>query len=154
MDIDENLRIKNFLSSKRLGTLATISHDSHAPELALVYYVIDDSFRIFIVPSAGSRKIQNIEQDNKVAFLVGQEVEPIVVQIEGYASVVIEAEVKTMAFELLAEAANANSQSQTFPPLINLTKGKGVEVLQIIIKRLKYSDFSIDGSPVIFEQVR
>ena len=130
----------NFLRSHRLGVLATSSHENNSPQTALVYYVLDEELNIFILTSRESRKCKNIIQNNKVSFLIGQEVNPIVLQLEGMASIVTDANIKFKITKLLAAAANANPKSLSFPPQFYIA-GKN-EIIMISVKELKYSNFT------------
>ena len=130
----------NFLRSHRLGVLATSSHEDNSPQTALVYYVLDKELNIFILTSRESRKCKNIIQNNKVSFLIGQEVDPIVLQLEGIASVVTDTKIKFEVAKLLAVAANANPKSLSFPPQFYIA-GKN-EIIMISVKELKYSNFT------------
>ena len=140
----------DFLRKNRLAVLSTFSWDGNYPESAMVYYLIDESSNILLLTTKGSRKIKNIEKDSKVAVLVGQEVEPIVVQIQGTTQVIEDANIVSKMFSPYLEAANKNPKSLGFPPLTQLSGGKGVVALKIKIDKLKYSDFR-GKKPVIFE---
>ena len=139
-EIFENPAAVNFLCANRLGVLATSSHEDDSPQTAFVYYVLNKELDIFILTSKESRKFKNITKNSKVSFLVGQEIDPVVLQIEGLASVVVDANLKFEVTKLLATAANANPKSLSFPPQFYIA-GKN-EIIQISATALKYSNFT------------
>ena len=150
-DIIDLVGVRNFLRKNRLCTLTTISWDSGYPESSLVYYVIDKNLDIFFLTSPDSRKIKNIAKDKRVALLIGQEIEPYVVQIQGVAEILKSPGNRAQIIDSLVAIANNNPKSLTFPPILTLSKGKGFELVKIKIEILKYSDFS-RKQPVIVEK--
>ena len=147
MNIFDNHRINSFLSSQRLGVIATLSFQDKSPEVAMVYYAIDENFNIFILTSKKSRKFQNIIKNKKVAFLVGQEVDPVVIQMEGVASIVVDPDIKIKIEQKLTRLGNLNPDSLSFPPSFYLSQKN--EIIQIIVNKLKYSNFSAGGNDII-----
>ena len=139
-EIFKNPAAVNFLRANRLGVLATSSHEDNSPQTAFVYYVLNKELDIFILTSKESRKFKNITKNSKVSFLVGQEIDPVVLQIEGMASVVVDTDLKFEVTKLLATAANANPKSLSFPPQFYIA-GKN-KIIQITVTDLKYSNFT------------
>jgi general stress protein 26 len=131
----------DFIRSHRLATLTTFSSDSKYPESSLVYYLVDDRQNLIVLTPKASRKVQNIQKNPHVAFLIGQEVEPIVIQIQGTAKVITDPHLKSKMLEPYHQTANTNPESLSFAPLTKLAAGNNVEALTITIDKLKYSDF-------------
>ncbi|MFA6414967.1 MAG: pyridoxamine 5'-phosphate oxidase family protein [Candidatus Paceibacterota bacterium] len=71
-----------FLKSHTLGTLATVSPDGD-PRARAVYFACDDSFSIYFVTHADTRKWADIKEHAQAAFAVSDEKIPQTVQIEG-----------------------------------------------------------------------
>jgi len=81
--------IIDFLRSKHIAVLSTVHHD-RSPQSATVFFHLGDvvspsNFRIYVVTRRHSRKFTNLLSDPKVALVVGTELEPHSVQIEGEA---------------------------------------------------------------------
>lgn len=143
-----------FLKKNRLATIATISSKSGNPQASLVYYVADDNFHLYIVTSTESRKIRNIFKNNKVALVIGQEVKPLVLQIEGEAKIVDDQDKKREITNRYLELANeSNPSSINFPPVMKIPSESGFIIIEITITYFKFSDFSaregliVEGTP-------
>src|SRR3989344_6599451 len=85
LDHADTSKAWQFLKNNRLASLATISLEDGSPQASLIYYIIDKNFHIYLVTAKESRKIRNILKNNKVALVIGQELESLVLQIEGKA---------------------------------------------------------------------
>jgi uncharacterized pyridoxamine 5'-phosphate oxidase family protein len=147
-----NQQITNFIEfirSNRLVSFATIAADSGFPQLSYVYYIMNGEHQIFIATTENSRKIKNIKKNNKVALLIGSEVEPQVAQIEGVASVVSELELRLEILMRISTVANQNPNSLNMPPLVTLLKRSDLVIIKITIDKFKYSDFSTEESSII-----
>lgn len=76
----------NFLNEQTLGFISTVSHDQ-IPESACVNYMMDGTWKIFIITNKDSRKVQNIRENNKVSFAVGVAQIPHTAQIQADAKI-------------------------------------------------------------------
>lgn len=140
---ESSFKAWGFLKNNNLATIATISAESNSPQASLVYYVTDDNFHICIVTSTESRKIKNIFKNNKVALVIGQEVKPLVLQIEGEASIVDDQDKKRLVVNSYLDIANmSNPESANFPPVMKIPSESGFIVVEITITHFKFSDFS------------
>ena len=134
--------VKNFIKKNRLMVLATISAENDAPQMALVYYVVDPHFHIYLATSKHSGKVRNIEDNGLVSLLIGHEVEPQTIQILGKATVVKDLQrISDYTAQILIRA-NANQESVNFPPLLMLTSGQDLVLIRVEIEKFKFSDFS------------
>lgn len=124
-----------------MATLATISEEN-TPQASLIYYITDENFRIYIVAAEDSRKFKNISKNNKVALVVGQEMEPLVLQLEGVAEIVEDGDKKHQLSGQYLEIANSNTQTPNWPPVMKLSVNEGYIFLEIIVNYFKFSDFS------------
>lgn len=75
----------SFLVNNETGVLATISNKG-TPRARLVYYTVDDSFNIYFLTLANTRKVADITTNPHVAFTVFQTDTPRTLQLEGTAS--------------------------------------------------------------------
>lgn len=153
MDKENAQKAWEFLKKNRLATLATISIENNAPQAAFVYFLTDEDFHIYIVTAKDSRKFSNISKNNKVALVIGQEMEPLVLQIEGTAK--IEAD-KSKIHHLSSKylgVANVNTTTPNWPPVMKLAVDQGYEFIKVTITHFKFSDFVgldsfiVEGTP-------
>ncbi len=152
MDPDKTKLLKawEFLKNNRLATIATISSESNNPQASFVYYVTDDNFHVYIVTSTESRKIRNIFKNNKVALVIGQEVKPLVLQIEGEAKMVDDQDKKREIANLYLEITNkSNPESINLPPILKIPSDSGFMIVEITITWFKFSDFSNKESLIV-----
>lgn len=73
-----------FLKNHKTGILATVSGQGHVHG-AMVYYVADEAFNVYVLTLATSRKFQAIEEHAQVAFTVANPDIPQTLQLEGIA---------------------------------------------------------------------
>jgi PPOX class probable F420-dependent enzyme len=77
-----------FLQRHKTAALGTVSPDG-APHVAIVTCVVDDDFNIYFATKRGSRKLNNILKDSRVAVTVGGDPKvPSTIQMEGKATVI------------------------------------------------------------------
>lgn len=87
MPADEKSKnqVKAFLKIHRTASLATVSAHGE-PQVATVNYVFDDNFNFFFIARTHSRKFKNLEQNQRVGILVGNDPQiPVIVQMQGTA---------------------------------------------------------------------
>lgn len=141
MDKENSLKAWGFLKKNRLAAIATISSENNAPQAAFVYYLTDEDFHIYIITAKDSRKFSNISKNNKVALVIGQEMEPLVLQIEGDAAIEKDkGKIHHLSSKYL-EAANVNTTTPNWPPVMKLAVDQGYEFIKITITHFKFSDF-------------
>lgn len=58
-----------FLKSNNVMSVASASIDCE-PHTAIVYYTIDEDFNVYFMTSRGSKKYNNLKQNNKIAFTI------------------------------------------------------------------------------------
>lgn len=144
--------VTEFLKGNRLAVVATVSQQN-TPEAALLYYGLDEEFHIYCCTYKKSRKFLNIESNNKIALVIGQEVNALTLQLEGSARIITDKVEKAEAMETYAKKATENENLIYFPPLLALTKDSSMEFLQITIEWFKFSTFEshfpniIEGKP-------
>jgi general stress protein 26 len=81
--------IRAFIAANNHGTLATVSKDG-APEAAIIEYAETDALEILFGTSVEYRKYENLMQNPRVAFTVGNKENSIGLQYEGDAHLISE----------------------------------------------------------------
>ena len=102
-----------------------------------------------MITSTESRKIRNIFKNNKVALVIGQEVEPLVLQIEGEAKMVDDQDKKREIASRYLELANQSNPNSNWPPVMKIPSESGFITCEITITWFKFSDFSGTESLII-----
>jgi general stress protein 26 len=72
----------SFLTGHTTGVLATVSA-SGKPRARLVYYTSDDSFQVYFITLANTRKAADIAANPHAAFVVAETEAPRTLQVEG-----------------------------------------------------------------------
>ncbi len=72
----------SFLVAHETGVLATLSREG-APSARMVYYTCDDSFNVYFITLANTRKVADLQADSRAAFVVAQSDIPRTLQMEG-----------------------------------------------------------------------
>lgn len=78
-----------FLKSRTMAAISTASKDGR-PELAFVYYVVDDDFNFFFITRRDSAKFRNFLENRRLAAAVADEDEVKTVQMAGPAEEVLD----------------------------------------------------------------
>jgi len=82
----EQLKVKvlDYLRHKQLAVIATASIKGE-PEAATIGYFIDDNFDFYFITRRQSRKFKNLIENRMAAIVVGTELAPTTVQMQGTA---------------------------------------------------------------------
>ncbi|MDQ3099008.1 MAG: pyridoxamine 5'-phosphate oxidase family protein [bacterium] len=139
--------VLTFLKKSRLLSFATISGNGF-PQISYLYYIYNEG-NIFIATTEDSRKVKNIKKINKVGMMIGTEVEPQILQLEGQAHLVTETEERLDTLLRIATVANQNPNSLNMPPLVSLLKRSDLGIIKVTIDTFKFSDFSLTNAIVI-----
>src|SRR5689334_21461025 len=73
-----------------MGVISTIAPDNF-PESASVNFLLDTDWTLYIITKKDSRKVQNLHQSPRIAFVVGTSLLPNTVQIQGTAEIIEDA---------------------------------------------------------------
>ncbi len=76
-----------FLKEKVLAVVSTVSPTGKL-ESATVMYFVDDEFNFYFVTRLNTRKSDNLRTNSNIAVVVGTELAPVTVQIEGTAELI------------------------------------------------------------------
>jgi general stress protein 26 len=72
----------SFLVAHTLGVLATVS-DENTPHARSIYYTCDDSFNVYFITLANTRKVADLKKNPHAAFDVSEHNIPRTIQMEG-----------------------------------------------------------------------
>lgn len=98
-----------FLRECNTMVVSTVS-DQGEPQVATVYFTVDDDFNIFFMTSRGSKKCENLKSNGKIAFVVGTGPEIVTIQGGGVAEPLDEKEAQV--FYKLIEKVSLRSPWQ------------------------------------------
>ena len=82
---EQKLKILNFFKSHKLCVVSTIHTNANSPESAVVAFTENEDLEIIFGTSNKSRKYKNIQNNNKVSFVIGWDSETGSIQYEGEA---------------------------------------------------------------------
>ena len=119
--------VLKFLKEKELAVVSTVSA-AGKPEAATVIYFMDDDFSFYFITRRNTRKFENLQLNNNVAIVVGTELMPITVQIEGTAELVTGEKGESLVTEI---AKRPQIQSLYFGPFLEL---KGIDFAAFKVK--------------------
>lgn len=104
--MDNKAKLKNnaieFLHSKKLAVVSTLTEDNE-PQGATVFYVVDDNLDFYFVTRKQTRKFKNIQNNPKVGIVVGAELAPATIQIQGKAELLENSEVEKVVKGMLGK---------------------------------------------------
>lgn len=83
--------VLDFIKTKKHAVISTCGVNQ-SPEAALIGFGETDAFELFFGTSTLSRKYKNLQENNKVAFVIGWDKDSVTVQYEGIATEVLGAE--------------------------------------------------------------
>lgn len=128
--------VRDFLARHKLGAISTV-HPDGSPEAAVIQVTLGDDLNIVFDSFPGSRKLENIKRDSRIAMVIGWD-ENVTVQIEGLAR-----PAKANELQRLRDAHLANC------PLEAEFLKQGAQLFTISPQWIRYSDFR--GEPIVFE---
>ncbi len=77
-------RAFGFLNEKEVAVISTIS-ENNEPTAATILFSIDDDFNFYFITRRQTRKFKNLQINKSVAIVVGTELEPGTIQMQGEA---------------------------------------------------------------------
>lgn len=139
-----------FLKGHSLATLATVSADSH-PRARLVYYVSDDSFTIYFLSLANTRKVADIHANPRAAIVITDDDKQRTLQIEG----VFEEMTDTATFGPMITELSRHLFPENAPeaPLTRMDHGKPV-FFKLVPTWIRWGNFTIgQGNTEVFAEI-
>lgn len=142
--------IRAFIDAEKqkLGAVGTTG--PKGPEVAFVYYAVDDELNVYFVTRMGSRKYQNILRDQNVAFSIAVETPPKTLQVEGVASLVSNPEAQRTLFPKLVELATSRN---CMPPIAQEFDTSEIAFIKVAPRWARFGDFQIPHTDGIFREV-
>ncbi len=131
--------IKNFLVEHSSGVLATADSAAN-PHVAVVYYVFEDDFGLLFATKTETQKYKNIEENDRVAFLVYDEKAQTTLQVFGSVEVVEDEEKQKLVRKNMIQKSEDMSQTE-LPPVEKLFAGDYV-VLRLIPQTIKMAVYA------------
>lgn len=124
--------ILDFIKEHKIGVIATVS-SRNRPEAAVIEFGETDDFELIFDAFENSRKIQNVKQNNRVAFVIGWD-EDITVQYEGE------------AFELTGDELEKYKKTYLAknPAVAKWEDVEEIKFFKVIPKWIRYSDLNKD----------
>jgi nitroimidazol reductase NimA-like FMN-containing flavoprotein (pyridoxamine 5'-phosphate oxidase superfamily) len=150
MEITEaqKTEILDFLQKHNLGVLSTVS-EKFIPAAAIVYYVADNDFNLYMLTKEQSEKAQNMIHNPNVAFVVfetgtnGQSA-----QMKGIAELIVDPNLHAKVIQQFADLVV--SRTSFLPPLVRLP-GESTACFKIKVTWMQWIDLARvqEGNPAI-----
>lgn len=143
-------QVLKFLKEHSHASIATVTEDG-MPEVATIYYGVDDHLNFYIPTGTLSRKFKNIEKNPHVALAITDLEQLTTVQIEGVASVALLTKKSLGVIKILSKALSPSvwgsmkSIFDSIPPVIKMKNGLLV-ILKVEIKWARWADFTLPVS--------
>lgn len=131
----------DFLKAKFTAVVATVSADGK-PQAATVLFWLghdrDRGMEVFFLTRRHTHKAQNLKANGKVALVVGTELEPYAVQVEGVADVVEEGDSLTSLWNMaLLSGANPKMQRMFSGEYFPAAPFRGLEGHDFVVFRVR-----------------
>lgn len=144
MPIDENSKseVKQFVKSHAIASLSTISPEN-TPYTAVVYVVTDDDLNFYFITRNGSKKIQNINDNNNASLAIYDQSKPYTIQAQGTIHKVENPESFIPLFIKIAES-NAKEMGGFHwpPPVTKIDNNMDISMFKFTPTWLRLGDFS------------
>jgi len=125
--VDKKKLILDFIKRHKIGVISTVSPENR-PEAAVIEFGETDNLELIFDAFENSRKVQNIKQNNQVAFVIGWD-EDITVQYEGEAF-----ELSGIELEKYKKIYLAKN-----PAVAKWEKVKGIKFFKVTPRWIRYS---------------
>lgn len=130
--VDKKRLVLDFIKKHKIGVIATVGADNK-PEAAVIEFGETDDLELIFDAFENSRKIQNVKQNSRVAFVIGWD-EDITIQYEGE------------AFELTGDELEKYQRIYLAknPAVAKWIQTEGITFFKVIPKWIRYSDLNKD----------
>lgn len=127
-----------FLKAHKTGVLATLAASGH-PHARTVYYASEDSFAVYFLTLASTRKAEDLRAHDRAAFVVSEEAVPQTLQLEGWVADLTEtATVDPVLVELTRVLM---SNSKFFAPLTRFDAAQ-IRFYKLTPEWIRWGDFT------------
>jgi len=137
----QHKQVYEFLHKNYVGILST-ANSKGIPWGSAIYYVVDESLRIYFVTRVGTYKYKNLEEQPNVAFTVVDAENQTTVQLAGVISRVPAHDYMDIVFNKLAKLKSKHA-SELAPPIEKIHKGDYMP-LCITPTKLQFAEFKKD----------
>lgn len=143
--------ISLFLADHYSGVLATASAEG-SPHGTVVYYLPEPDFSLYFVTKEGTQKYKNIQENNRVAFVIYDEKSQTTLQVHGTVHVVDDLEKKRETIHNMTNSSIALSGT-LLPPAYKVTAGDYV-VMQLVPSTIDLAIYArTDSSSGVYESL-
>lgn len=118
---EKNERIYTFLKEQPVGVLASVDPNSN-PHAAVIYFGIDEDFKVSFTTKRDTKKNDNIKHNNHVMLVAYDPLSQTTIQITGVAKEITDDKEAAEAFQNTLAAARRASNSN-MPPISKLLAG-------------------------------
>lgn len=129
---------KTFLDSNSIAVLSSKGRSDKVSG-AVVYYIVDQMDRVYILTKEGTHKAKNMLANPQVALTIFDQANLRTLQIDGIASVETDQKVIGYVFNVITKPRRDTKKGGA-APVVNIEDGSFV-VFRIVIKGGDYSDF-------------
>jgi len=149
-ETDTKIQARSFLAGNSLGTLATLSKDG-LPRARSVYYATDDTFAVYFVTLAGTRKVEDIAHNTAAAFVVSDEDAPATLQIEGQIENITDTAVLDDTVHSILETLM--KKGEHFAPVTHMDVGQ-IQFYKLTPTWVRFGNFVVgEGNSEVFSDV-
>jgi len=140
-----------FLQTQETAVVGTVSKEG-IPQVATVYYVIDDDFTFYIVTHLQSSKAKNLRDNNHVALVVGFGPNLKTVQAGGVAEVMEDWRTGTLyRKKVMLHMIEKVERDMKEWPIMRLSRGEEFTVLKIIPQWMTYLNLD-ESDPLAYRE--
>ncbi|MBL8159276.1 pyridoxamine 5'-phosphate oxidase family protein [Candidatus Saccharibacteria bacterium] len=131
-----------FLRSHETAVLSTVGKNGE-PHGAVIYYLVGQDHRLYMLTKAGTQKVHNIFAHHGVALTVFDKDKLQTVQLQGKAEIEGDQETKNWVFTHIVKPRQ-HSSGPSMPPVTSLQDGAFI-VVRITPTSARYIDFGSKG---------
>ncbi len=146
-DLDAKKLFIEFLKGINAAVLSTVSPENQ-PMSAMIYFISDDNLNFYFM-SKNTMKTRNIESNNKVALLIGNEKAPVSAQVHGEVEKIMGGVVFDEKRDRLIQSMIHNSFS---PPIFEV-EGEEINIYKLTPTWIRWFDLRKPTEEKGFKQI-
>jgi len=150
--VSEKIRseVMTFLRANLVCVIATVDGDK--PEAATIHFLADDEMNLFFVTRRQTRKFKNLSENPNVAIVVGTELAPRTLQIEGEAVEIDESHGDLTKLARRPGMSDIYAGAISGDPFADI-KGMDFAVFKVIPNWIRWMDLDEKKKKEIYRQV-